>query len=106
MLGISTMLRQIAPLYLMCAPRDIAVLYRTRDPFTRKPAIYLYDNCPGGVGLAEKVFDMLPMLLRSARDAIRECPCEAGCPSCVGPAGEVGASGKKTALLLLERLIG
>lgn len=106
MLGISTMLRQIAPLYLMCAPRDIAVLYRTRDPFTRKPAIYLYDNCPGGVGLAEKVFDMLPMLLRSARDAIRECPCEAGCPSCVGPAGEVGESGKKTALLLLERLIG
>ena len=106
MLGISTMLRQIAPLYLMCAPRDIAVLYRTRDPFTRKPAIYLYDNCPGGVGLAEKVYDMLPMLLRSARDAIRECPCEAGCPSCVGPAGEVGASGKKTALLLLERLIG
>ena len=106
MLGISTMLRQIAPLYLMCAPRDIAVLYRTRDPFTRKPAVYLYDNCPGGVGLAEKVYDMLPMLLRSARDAIRECPCEAGCPSCVGPAGEVGASGKKTALLLLERLIG
>lgn len=106
MLGISTMLRQIAPLYLMCAPRDIAVLYRTRDPFTRKPAIYLYDNCPGGVGLAEKVYDMLPMLLCSARDAIRECPCEAGCPSCVGPAGEVGASGKKTALLLLERLIG
>lgn len=106
MLGISTMLRQIAPLYLMCAPRDIAVLYRTRDPFTRKPAIYLYDNCPGGVGLAEKVYDMLPMLLRSARDAIAECPCEAGCPSCVGPSGEVGASGKKTALLLLQRLVG
>ena len=106
MLGISTMLRQIAPLYLMCAPRDIAVLYRTRDPFTRKPAMYLYDNCPGGVGLAEKVYDMLPMLLRSARDAIAECPCEAGCPSCVGPAGEVGAAGKKTALLLLQRLVG
>ncbi len=105
MLGISTVLRQIAPLYLMCAPRDLAVLYRVRDPFTRMPTVYLYDNCPGGVGLAEKIYDMLPMLLKSAQDAIAACPCKTGCPSCVGPSGEVGEKGKQTALLLLQRLL-
>ena len=104
MLGIAAMLRQLAPLYLMCAPRDLAVLYRVRDPFTRKPAVYLYDNCPGGVGLCEKVYDMLPMLLDQAREAIERCPCEEGCPSCVGPIGEVGESGKRAAVDILRRM--
>lgn len=104
MLGIAAMLRQLAPLYLMCAPRDICVLYHVRDTFTREPTIYLYDNCPGGVGLCEKVYDILPMLLDRAAEAIAACPCENGCPSCVGPAAEVGASGKQTALRILGRL--
>src|SRR5699024_12549102 len=68
------------------------------------PTIYLYDNCPGGVGLCEKVYDILPMLLDRAAEAIAACPCENGCPSCVGPAAEVGASGKQTALRILGRL--
>ncbi len=106
MLGIAAMLRQLAPLYLMCAPRDLAVLYRVRDPFTRKPAVYLYDNCPGGIGLAEKVYDMLPMLLDQAKGAIETCRCEEGCPSCVGPVAEIGARGKQTAIALLSRLVG
>lgn len=105
MLGIAAVLRQLAPLYLMCAPRDLAVLYRVRDPFTRKPTIYLYDNCPGGVGLSDKLYDMLPMLLEQAKEVIAACPCEGGCPSCVGPVGEVGESGKETAILLLDRLL-
>lgn len=88
----------------MCAPRDICVLYHVRDTFTREPTIYLYDNCPGGVGLCEKVYDILPMLLDRAAEAIAACPCENGCPSCVGPAAEVGASGKQTALRILGRL--
>lgn len=105
MLGIAAVLRQLTPLYLMCAPRDLAVLYRVRDPFTRKPTVYLYDNCPGGVGLSEKVYDMLPMLLEQAKEVIAACPCEGGCPSCVGPVAEVGQSGKQTAVALLDRLL-
>ena len=106
MLGISTVLRQIAPLYLMCAPRDLAVLYRVRDPLLRacRPSIFTI-TARGGVGLAEKIYDMLPMLLKSAQDAIAACPCKTGCPSCVGPSGEVGEKGKQTALLLLQRLL-
>lgn len=104
MLGITSMLRQLAPLYLMCAPRDVAVTYHVRDPFTRVPTVYLYDNCPGGVGLSEKIYDMLALLLDNAREAIELCPCENGCPSCVGPASEVGLRGKQTAISILKRL--
>jgi DEAD/DEAH box helicase domain-containing protein len=104
MMGIAAVLRSIAPLYLMCAPRDLSVLYHVRDTYTRRPTIYLYDNCPGGVGLSEKVYDMLPMLLDHAKDVVRYCPCEGGCPSCVGPQAEVGERGKQAALVLLSRL--
>ena len=105
MLGIAAMLRQLAPLYLMCAPRDLSVIYHVRDTFTRKPTIYFYDNCPGGVGLAEKIYDMLPMLLDHAKEAVEYCPCGDGCPSCVGPMAEVGPHGKRTAVTLLGRLL-
>jgi DEAD/DEAH box helicase domain-containing protein len=105
MLGVAAVLRQIAPLYLMCAPRDIAVLYRVRDPFTRRPSVYLYDNCPGGAGLSEKVFDLLPLLLERAMELIQSCRCEGGCPSCVGPRAEVGERGKETAIVILDRLL-
>ena len=106
MLGIANAIRQMAPLYLMCSPRDIAVLYRVRDPFTSLPTITIYDNCAGGVGLSERVYGMRTALFESALALIRDCPCEAGCPSCVGPAMEVGASGKKTAVAVLERMLG
>ncbi|MDR3051959.1 MAG: DUF1998 domain-containing protein, partial [Oscillospiraceae bacterium] len=105
MLGIANALRQLAPLYLMCSPRDIAVCYHVRDPFTRLPTLTLYDTCPGGIGLSEKVYDMRLQLFDHARDMIAACPCEAGCPSCVGPAGEVGPGGKRMALDLLGVLL-
>ena len=106
MLGIANAIRQMAPLFLMCSPRDIAVLYRVRDPFTGLPTITIYDNCAGGVGLSERVYGMRSALFESALALIRDCPCEAGCPSCVGPALEVGANGKKTAIAVLERMLG
>ncbi|MEG0768083.1 MAG: Zn-binding domain-containing protein, partial [Clostridia bacterium] len=105
MLGIANLVRQLAPVYLMCASQDIAVLYHVRDPFTRAPTLYLYDRCPGGVGLSEKTYDLTCLLLQHAYDVASACVCEAGCPSCVGPAAEVGAHGKETALLLLRRLL-
>ena len=104
MMGIASAMRQLAPLYLMCAPRDINVVYHVRDPFTRRPTLTLYDAFPGGVGLSEKIYEMRDTLLSHAREMIVACPCEAGCPSCVGPIGEVGERGKATALDILRRL--
>lgn len=103
--GIANLLHRIAPLYLMCAPWDLHVMYHVRDPFTGKPTLFFYDTIPGGMGLAEKVYDILPALLQRALEWIQECPCESGCPSCVGPALQVGENGKQTALEILRRLI-
>lgn len=105
MLAISNVLRIVAPLYLMCSTRDIAVSYQVKSPFTSKPTLILYDNCPGGVGLSEKAYQMRGQLLQHAKELIQGCGCENGCPSCVGPTGEIGQDGKQTALGLLVQLI-
>jgi len=104
MMGIANLLRIVCPLYLMCGPQDIAVVYQVKSPLTDKPTLILYDNCPGGIGLAQKAFGMRDVLLAKALQVAEDCPCEYGCPSCVGPVGEIGEDGKKTAIRLLREL--
>ncbi len=105
MLGIANLMRIAAPLNLMCSPHDIAVAYQVKCTFTGKPTLILYDNCPGGVGLAEKAFHMREILLRNCLEIVTSCPCEKGCPSCVGPETEIGPTGKQMAERLLKRLL-
>jgi len=104
MLGITNLLRIVGPLYLMCAPRDIAVIYQVKSPITGKPTILIYDNCPGGIGLAHKAYGMRDVLLQKALQVAEDCPCTYGCPSCVGPVGEIGEDGKRTAMRILREL--
>jgi DEAD/DEAH box helicase domain-containing protein len=78
---------------------------RTQDNRPRavfEPNIYLYDKYPGGVGFSEPLYRMNDSLLANTFRLIADCPCQAGCPSCVGPAGEVGARGKEVALAILR----
>jgi DEAD/DEAH box helicase domain-containing protein len=70
-----------------------------------EPNIYLYDLYPGGIGLSEPLFRMNDRLLANTRSLIAACPCESGCPSCVGPIGEVGGKGKEVALAILDRIL-
>ena len=105
MLGIANLMRIAAPLNLMCSPHDIAVAYQVKCTFTGKPTLILYDNCPGGVGLAEKAFHMREILLRNCLEIVTTCPCGKGCPSCVGPETEIGPTGKQMAERLLKRLL-
>ena len=106
LLGLSHLLSIVAPLYLMCAPRDLHVVYQVKAPITDKPTIFLYDAYPGGVGLSEKAYQMQDMLLEHALQIVQRCSCERGCPSCVGSPLEMGAEGKQNTRLLLEELIG
>ncbi len=105
MLGIANLMRIAGPLNLMCSPHDIAVAYQVKCTFTGKPTLILYDNCPGGVGLAEKAFHMREILLRNCLEIVTTCPCEKGCPSCVGPETEIGPTGKRMAENLLQQLL-
>ncbi|MEA4927185.1 MAG: DEAD/DEAH box helicase [Candidatus Limiplasma sp.] len=105
MVGIASTLGIVAPLLLMCAPRDIKVVYQVKSPATDLPTLFLYDQYPGGVGLSEKAYEMQQMLLENALQLIEACPCEHGCPSCVGPETEIGPNGKADAVRILRELI-
>ncbi|MGH9451681.1 MAG: DEAD/DEAH box helicase [Terriglobia bacterium] len=70
-----------------------------------EPNVYLYDNYPGGVGLSEPLFRLSSELIESTRMLVTNCPCPSGCPSCVGPIGEVGEKGKLVALALLGKML-
>jgi DEAD/DEAH box helicase domain-containing protein len=105
LVGLANVLVQIAPLYLMCDPRDVRVVSEVKSPFTGAPTIYLYESVPGGVGFAERLFRMRRELLAAAAELVGGCGCPQGCPSCVGPVVEVGADGKAAVLRLLRALL-
>ena len=103
MVALAYLMRHIAPMYLMCASTDISVVYHVKDPFSDRPTVYLYDHIPGGVGLSDRVYEMNMELFIEARRLLTACPCENGCPSCVGA---VSVGGKKTLIAILDELIG
>lgn len=105
LMGVTNLMCIVAPIYLMCAPRDIKVLYQVKAPETDLPTLFLYDQYPGGIGLSEKAYEMQELLLEHALSIVESCPCENGCPSCVGPESEVGRHGKAYAKSILKELI-
>jgi DEAD/DEAH box helicase domain-containing protein len=108
LVGLGNALRAIGSLLLMCDARDLGVAL-TEDIAgglkVFEPNLYLYDNYPGGIGLSAPLFQMRRRLLESAAQMLAGCPCQAGCPSCVGPAGEVGDRGKEAACRFLSELL-
>jgi DEAD/DEAH box helicase domain-containing protein len=111
----------------MCEPRDIGqalgdkspetvasahrpVPFAAEPPSARRPhfdpTLFLFDHIPGGVGLAERIFEMATTLLERTRTMIAGCACDSGCPGCVGPADQPNVGGRKlTALRLLGRMV-
>jgi DEAD/DEAH box helicase domain-containing protein len=67
----------------MCDRWDIGGLSTNLHPQTGLPTIFIYDGHPGGVGLTRAAFLRFEELCRDAHRLIAECPCRAGCPSCV-----------------------
>ena len=51
---------------------------------TGRPTAFLYDRYLGGLGFAERGYEEIEELLAMCRRLAEECPCESGCPSCVG----------------------
>jgi DEAD/DEAH box helicase domain-containing protein len=71
-----------------------------------EPNLYLYDAYPGGIGFSEPLFRTHELLMQKTRELIAACTCEQGCPSCVGPAGDLAPRAKEAALAILDRLCG
>jgi DEAD/DEAH box helicase domain-containing protein len=69
-----------------------------------EPNLYLFDAYPGGIGFSEPLFHARAVLVRQTRELISACACDDGCPSCVGPAGDLAPRTKEAALAILDRL--
>jgi DEAD/DEAH box helicase domain-containing protein len=107
--GLANVLRTVAALLLMCDPRDLGIAFAediSKGTKSFEPDLFLYDNYPGGIGQSQPLFKLTAKLLAGAMDVLKSCGCEAGCPACVGPVGEVGERGKEAALRILGELIG
>ena len=66
------------------------------------PTVFIFDTYPGGIGFSDLLYEEHDRLLTAARKLIQSCPCNMGCPSCVGPTLEVGPAAKKTALDIID----
>ena len=122
--ALTYLLHHLAPTFLLCDVRDVgawlgdgspaeAGVVATRESTRARllraeeftPTIHLYDNQPGGIGLAERVFEVLHALLGRGLETLEACACKSGCPSCVGPVNEVGRRAKPIARALLSHLV-
>jgi DEAD/DEAH box helicase domain-containing protein len=103
--GLANLLRALAPLYVMCDAHDIAVASDLDFRETRSPTVIVYDAAPGGVGLSAALYGLQDELLNACLDWVRECPCEEGCPACVGAPPQLGAGAKRRVEQLLDRVL-
>jgi DEAD/DEAH box helicase domain-containing protein len=86
--GLSYLMGNLASLFVMCDPGDISTVADIQSAHTRLPTITVYERTPGGTGLTDELYEHHTELLMMAAQRIRECPCERGCPACVGPIDE------------------
>ena len=73
----------VLPLIAMCDRWDIGGLSTNVHFQTGAPTIFIYDGHPGGVGIADRGYELFERLVGDAARLVGECPCESGCPSCV-----------------------
>ncbi|OBA65361.1 DEAD/DEAH box helicase [Gordonia sp. 852002-10350_SCH5691597] len=71
------------PLVATCDRWDIAGLSTNLHPDTGLPTVFVYDGYLGGAGFAERGYAQFATWIAATADAISECGCELGCPSCV-----------------------
>ena len=97
----------IFPLLVMADHNDVGGLSTNYHPQVGSAVIFIYDGIPGGAGLTQQAFANTQQLLRYTLKAIRDCPCEDGCPSCV-QSPQCGSGNrpmdKNAAIFILDRL--
>ncbi len=125
--GIAYLMRHIAAVILMCDVKDLGVAvednltkteinlhsiqklsawpenYQSLSHF--EPNIYIYDNYPNGIGFSEILFEKGEEILEKTLDAVEQCSCERGCPSCVGPPIRAGDNHKDAARFIIKLLL-
>jgi DEAD/DEAH box helicase domain-containing protein len=123
--GLLYALGSMATLLMMCDRRDLGTAVGERPPSAAteinwedfagptntsegkeffEPNLYIYDAYPGGIGFSEPLYRACDTLLGRTLELISACPCESGCPSCVGPTADRSERTKEVASEILGRL--
>ncbi|MGM0873940.1 MAG: DEAD/DEAH box helicase [Bacillota bacterium] len=105
LIGAAHVLQHVAPLKVMCDPSDLHVIAQIKAIHNNKPTIFLYDRYPGGVGLSKKIYETMNSVLSEAIQLLTSCPCNEGCPSCIGTESISNSIKIDTHLLLTKLLL-
>ena len=73
----------VLPLFALCDRNDIGGVSTPLHPDTGKPQVFIYDGHPGGIGIAERGYEIIEHLWSTTLQAVSQCPCFDGCPSCI-----------------------
>jgi DEAD/DEAH box helicase domain-containing protein len=96
------------PLFALCDRNDIGGVSTAFHPDTGRAGVFIYDAYPGGIGIAEKGFEMIEELWKATLKTVQSCPCSDGCPSCV-QSPKCGNNNqpldKEAAIVLLEEIL-
>jgi len=104
--GLAYLIHNLAPFFVMSDPSDLGLHFEPESDLANgAPVIALYDMVPGGIGLSKKLYEIQDKVLKAALDQVRDCPCEDGCPACVGPVAEMGEGAKEHARAILEEML-
>ena len=101
--GLASIVRSVIPFFLLSDRQDIGLVPMVSDTQFGCAALDVYDRAPGGSGLSEALSVKLRDVFAAAAERVRECPCETGCPSCIGVDATL-AETKERAMTLLEVL--
>ncbi len=103
--ALANVLMNVVPLFVMGDPRDIYTQAMIKAPLWQLPTVFVWERYPGGVGFSKKLFHIYRDVAQAGLTLVQNCSCKAGCPSCVGPALEVGDHGKGTAVKMLTMML-
>ena len=107
--------RMLLPLFITCDTLDFShTIGSVNSPWQ---AIFIYERFRLGLGYTRKAYEMLDLIMPAVLDNIRNCPCEQGCPCCVGKPlrqyavwnverGEASIPSKPAAIAILEGYLG
>ena len=96
------------PLFVMCDREDVGGISTEMHPQVGAGAIFIYDGYPGGIGLAQRAYQVIDRILTASKGLVEDCKCNKGCPSCI-QSPKCGSNNrpldKRAAILILGSLL-